>query len=242
MSSVTSFGASVRKTPSAALCHSWMVVKWRKDSLLLILPHKELFELVRSGLRGGDVNGDKNVGQPRPKQRPGKRYVQNFAHRNCKVYVCPIVRFLCLWAEVWAMRSTWPNKMPFSRVHREVRSSQVIWCHTITCCGAYSSYCIKWGYSFDHNTIFLSLAHSSLKRTFVRHILLRNVPSRAWHESQRRSKSATKTYSRKSGRYSLAFKSFFLWSRTVGRSTPILDYYLRVDFTGERWMELTTTE
>jgi hypothetical protein len=56
MSSVTSFGAFVKKTPSAALCHSSMVVKWGKDSLLLMPPHKELSELVKLGLRGGDVN------------------------------------------------------------------------------------------------------------------------------------------------------------------------------------------
>jgi hypothetical protein len=62
----------VRKSPSAALCHSSLVVKRGKDTLLLILPHKELSGLVRSGLRGGDVNDARNVGQPRPKKRPGK--------------------------------------------------------------------------------------------------------------------------------------------------------------------------
>jgi len=41
-------------------------------------------------------------------------------------------------------------------------------------------------------------------------------------------------YSRKSGRYGLTFKSFFLWPSIVDRSTPISDDHFRVDSNGER--------
>jgi len=42
------------------------------------------------------------------------------------------------------------------------------------------------------------------------------------------------------GRYGLTFKSLFMWSRTADRGTPSSDDRFRVDFTGERSMEVTT--
>jgi hypothetical protein len=47
MSSVTSVGAFVRKAPSAALCHSSLVVqRGGTDTPHLTLPHKELSGVV----------------------------------------------------------------------------------------------------------------------------------------------------------------------------------------------------
>ena len=72
MSSVTCVGAFVRKRPSAALWHSSLVLQQDTDTLLLIPPHKELSGVVSSGPRGGHVNVARDVGQPRPNQRPEK--------------------------------------------------------------------------------------------------------------------------------------------------------------------------
>ena len=84
------------------------------------------------------------------------------------------------------------------------------------------------------------MAHSSLKRTFERDTAFENVSSRARHDSQLRSTSPSDSSFTKVGRYSLTFKSFFMWSRIVDRGTPSSDDRFRVDFIAERSMEAPT--
>ena len=73
------------------------------------------------------------------------------------------------------------------------------------------------------------MAHSSLKRTFEQDTAFENVSSRASDSS------FTKV-----GRYSLTFKSFFMWSRIVDSGKPSSDDRFRVDFIGKRSMEAAT--
>ena len=60
------------KVSSTDLRKSSSMVQRSATTLPFIIPHKELSGVVSKGLRGGHVNGARDVDKQRPIQRPGK--------------------------------------------------------------------------------------------------------------------------------------------------------------------------